>query len=255
MPGIPARAASRRSPPASGDWRRERDSNPRYGFPYTRFPSVRLKPLGHLSVEWVQQFTGGQGPAQQQTAATWALPPDRRSELSRLERRPLGDDSGIPWTGRPPAGLLRNRISTFSGLKDRSGSVFLTGGTWPRSCGRARWEEVRSRWLLRPQPRHRLEHDHDDYEDSVYALWRLPRRFALLALTTAMACTGRQDETPPATTTAATRLPQALPRPTRPSPTPPRRWMPSRERCGSWWKSRSPETSTRLSSGARFASA
>ena len=32
------------------DWRREWDSNPRYGFPYTRFPSVRLQPLGHLSV-------------------------------------------------------------------------------------------------------------------------------------------------------------------------------------------------------------
>src|SRR3954470_14849757 len=29
--------------------RREWDSNPRYGFPHTRFPSVRLKPLGHLS--------------------------------------------------------------------------------------------------------------------------------------------------------------------------------------------------------------
>ena len=36
--------------PRSGlKWRRERDSNPRYGFPYTRFPSVRLQPLGHLS--------------------------------------------------------------------------------------------------------------------------------------------------------------------------------------------------------------
>ena len=30
-------------------WRREGDSNPRYGFPYTHFPGVRLKPLGHLS--------------------------------------------------------------------------------------------------------------------------------------------------------------------------------------------------------------
>src|SRR3978361_523507 len=30
-------------------WRRERDSNPRYAFTHTRFPSVRLKPLGHLS--------------------------------------------------------------------------------------------------------------------------------------------------------------------------------------------------------------
>ncbi len=30
-------------------WRRERDSNPRDGCPPTRFPSVRLQPLGHLS--------------------------------------------------------------------------------------------------------------------------------------------------------------------------------------------------------------
>jgi hypothetical protein len=30
-------------------WRRGWDSNPRYGFPYTRFPSGRLKPLGHPS--------------------------------------------------------------------------------------------------------------------------------------------------------------------------------------------------------------
>ena len=32
-------------------WRRERDSNPRYGFPYTHFPGVRLQPLGHPSTE------------------------------------------------------------------------------------------------------------------------------------------------------------------------------------------------------------
>ncbi len=33
----------------NGWWRRERDSNPRDGFPPTRFPGVRLRPLGHLS--------------------------------------------------------------------------------------------------------------------------------------------------------------------------------------------------------------
>jgi hypothetical protein len=38
-----------------GFWRREWDSNPRYGFPYTRFPSVRLKPLGHPSETVAQQ--------------------------------------------------------------------------------------------------------------------------------------------------------------------------------------------------------
>src|SRR5258706_4331800 len=37
--------------PGRARWRREWDSNPRYALTYTRFPSVRLKPLGHLSVQ------------------------------------------------------------------------------------------------------------------------------------------------------------------------------------------------------------
>ncbi len=46
------------SVPTQGlNWRRERDSNPRYGFPYTHFPGVRLQPLGHPSGE------AGMGPA------------------------------------------------------------------------------------------------------------------------------------------------------------------------------------------------
>src|SRR5579859_5525027 len=32
-------------------WRRDRDSNPGYPLRYTRFPSVRLQPLGHLSAK------------------------------------------------------------------------------------------------------------------------------------------------------------------------------------------------------------
>ena len=35
-------------------WRRERDSNPRDAYTPTRFPSVRLQPLGHPSVELMQ---------------------------------------------------------------------------------------------------------------------------------------------------------------------------------------------------------
>ena len=46
-PGWPAI----RSPEVAG-WRRGWDSNPRLSFPNTRFPSVLLKPLGHLSVPW-----------------------------------------------------------------------------------------------------------------------------------------------------------------------------------------------------------
>ena len=35
-------------------WRRERDSNPRRLLHLTRFPSVRDRPLCHLSVRWWQ---------------------------------------------------------------------------------------------------------------------------------------------------------------------------------------------------------
>jgi hypothetical protein len=44
-----ARSKRREESYSSKSWRREGDSNPRYGHPYTRFPSGRLKPLGHLS--------------------------------------------------------------------------------------------------------------------------------------------------------------------------------------------------------------
>jgi hypothetical protein len=37
-------------------WRRGWDSNPRLSFPNTRFPSVLLKPLGHLSVSKKRMF-------------------------------------------------------------------------------------------------------------------------------------------------------------------------------------------------------
>jgi hypothetical protein len=39
-------------------WRRGRDSNPRYGFPHTHFPGVRLQPLGHPSVARLTRSAG-----------------------------------------------------------------------------------------------------------------------------------------------------------------------------------------------------
>ncbi len=51
-PRRPRRRHGARTPTsgvAPGGWRTEWDSNPRYAFTHTRFPSVRLKPLGHLS--------------------------------------------------------------------------------------------------------------------------------------------------------------------------------------------------------------
>lgn len=44
----------------SMQWRRERDSNPRYGSPYTRFRGVRFQPLTHLSAPRTP-WNGGRG--------------------------------------------------------------------------------------------------------------------------------------------------------------------------------------------------
>src|SRR5438105_11074887 len=38
--------------------RREWDSNPRWSYPHTRFPSVLLKPLGHLSMSTLSRARG-----------------------------------------------------------------------------------------------------------------------------------------------------------------------------------------------------
>ena len=40
----------------SEGWRKERDSNSRMVLPITRFPSVRLKPLGHPSINYKCPF-------------------------------------------------------------------------------------------------------------------------------------------------------------------------------------------------------
>ncbi len=41
--------ALKRGARESAKWRREGDSNPRYGYPYTRFPGEPFQPLRHLS--------------------------------------------------------------------------------------------------------------------------------------------------------------------------------------------------------------
>ena len=50
---LPAPAVAVRA----NNWRRGRDSNPRYGCPYTRFPSVLFRPLRHLSAISISRAT------------------------------------------------------------------------------------------------------------------------------------------------------------------------------------------------------
>jgi FdhD protein len=76
-------------------WRREWDSNPRYGFPYTRFPSVRLKPLGHPSVRLRHPNIAPHGRATNprigRFAAVEPLPPARAIAYIRHMTPPKDD--------------------------------------------------------------------------------------------------------------------------------------------------------------------
>src|ERR1019366_2527596 len=78
-------------------WRRGWDSNPRLSFPNTRFPSVLLKPLGHLSA-----FLGRQKPnkllAQQQTGERTRSCKGNKSEVCLLHFLALLRGSAIGST-------------------------------------------------------------------------------------------------------------------------------------------------------------
>src|SRR5205814_1210969 len=66
-------------------WRRERDSNPRYGCPYTRSPGVRLQPLCHPSMPvFLGAAEGSERPPDAQCGAA------RMDELSFINERPVG---------------------------------------------------------------------------------------------------------------------------------------------------------------------
>jgi hypothetical protein len=87
--GPRSRASCRRDPGITGQtiyWRRKWDSNPRYGFPHTRFPSVRLKPLGHLSgAPSLQGGAGGGSPGCHQVSAPFRLlPPPLREQRPNM---------------------------------------------------------------------------------------------------------------------------------------------------------------------------
>src|SRR5690349_1370056 len=55
----------------------------------SQFPSVLLKPLGHLSVKWNQQFTGGRGFLQSKPAGHHADLLQRRSCPFQPTSRPV----------------------------------------------------------------------------------------------------------------------------------------------------------------------
>ena len=89
------------------NWRRERDSNPRYGFPYTHFPGVRLQPLGHPSATFARGECVVSTMRAGRLRARTALRPHRRAApggacgaRGRAHAPPARRT--WPWPRRPP---------------------------------------------------------------------------------------------------------------------------------------------------------
>src|SRR5438094_6919785 len=74
-------------------WRREWDSNPRYGFPYTRFPSVRLQPLGHPSAT----ASAGGNIMKDSEVATGRIVKDSKVATGRIVKDSEVDTNPPPW--------------------------------------------------------------------------------------------------------------------------------------------------------------
>ena len=103
---------SRRSRPefmaGAGGWRRERDSNPRYGFPYSGFQDHRHRPLGHPSAfeHWPDFARSARWQFNRRTRPAKASrrQPDRLP-LYRPPRRGAQADDATPYAWR----IIRGR--------------------------------------------------------------------------------------------------------------------------------------------------
>jgi len=82
-------------------WRRDRDSDPRYGFPYTRFPSAPVRPLRHPSACVVLPFVPIRRPSGRHIDK-WGFErragPDPRAARGGPARRT--DPGAVPANGR-----------------------------------------------------------------------------------------------------------------------------------------------------------
>ena len=149
-----------RSTPSGANWRRERDSNPRYGFkPYAGLANLCLQPLGHLSHTGgsIPRFSGPReepanagSPAAEPPAASDRQPhprigpakkrtPPARQRLRRTRRRlESGGEGGIrTLEGLASLAVFKTAAFNRSATSPRSQIVGLRG-------------EIRSERLARP---------------------------------------------------------------------------------------------------------
>ena len=138
-------------------WRRGRDSNPRYGFPHTHFPGVRLQPLGHPSAACTEAhavFKEGTRAAGALCAFSHsATPPQHAPGRTRSSRRGRTPQARCaPSATRPPLRSMRrgaNRRSSgvWSALAPRRPNRTCAGhkpsGPSRQAAKRSPWRRLR----------------------------------------------------------------------------------------------------------------
>ena len=120
-------------------WRREWDSNPRYGFPYTRFPSERLKPLGHPSEGCLGNITTGGMVATERRESNSdgrRSPALQRASADQYQRPVLRGDTLPGPDSRSPRSTLAPRASRKSAIANLRTKISRSepGGTLDRDA-------------------------------------------------------------------------------------------------------------------------
>ncbi len=147
--------------PIKKKWRRGWDSNPRYGYPYTRFPSVLLKPLGHLSTSHScrrsSHFACRTSPFSRFPDASPRLIP----AVSCTERGP--GNLANPASGYGGGGIRTHVPSSSPDNPISSRARYDHFGTPPYSCKRVTLEpsfrrQVKSGSALDRAGKHRTKH-------------------------------------------------------------------------------------------------
>jgi hypothetical protein len=124
-------------------WRRGWDSNPRDGFPPTRFPSVRLQPLGHPSVRdcaKAAHYSRRPAPRNRPTRSTAAL---GRGPQGARQTAPRGCSDRLQAHGllmQPRDTYLRKPVLFWDSRSKRSRKPYPSGRTdWEMGFARRVW--------------------------------------------------------------------------------------------------------------------
>ena len=117
-------------------WRRERDSNPRYSYPYVALARRCLKPLGHLSSRNMQHETnfrsGGRGIRTPDTLSRITVFKTAAISHSAIPPRDPKENSDLSLNKCNPDGQTVSSIQCIKPFCEGGQSALPGAGGWPK---------------------------------------------------------------------------------------------------------------------------